>query len=196
MNEQKLKRRLSAYPSEMWEILALAMNGKGYEKEFAFHHQATAFVSRFYKFRLDAIEAGVKGAIALRELSASGVDALGGLFNTRSQGAGGPYVIRWTHSSIATGVAAQVAAQPFEPSVDVPQDDKGAEMLGLLMQGGRSTARELTPEELAAHEAAKQHEAARRVDETLPKSLEQALCDHEADVTGTFCLKCRVPMVL
>lgn len=177
--EKYLARKMSTYPQEMFEILQCAMRGEGYVKTFAEHNQAVGFTAKFYRFRMDAIEAGMTGALALRELTASGKDSLGGLLNTRGPGAGGPYTVTWIHSGMAT-------ATDYRRASGAPSRDGVEDFLTHALGGEKSTAREISEEEL------KQHEAQRK-DVELPADLNQALCEHEWDTTDTHCLKCKTP---
>lgn len=93
--EEQLQRRLSTYPAEMFNIMQQATQGLGYEKTFATHAEANAFLSRYYRFRMDVIESGNPMGQALPNLVATGFDAAGNRFDSKNRNAPGPINVRW-----------------------------------------------------------------------------------------------------
>src|SRR3990167_70606 len=82
------ERRMLTYPLEMWSIIAAARNRENYVKVFSEQARAAAFMGRYYKFRMDAIECRAEGALFLRAMEARGVDSLGARYNTAGEGIG------------------------------------------------------------------------------------------------------------
>lgn len=112
------QRRMATYPQEMFDILLAASQGKNYVKQFDAHNAAGAFVARWGKFRIDAIECHVPGALHSRSFRVSGRDSTGELFNTRYQGVG-PYTITWYYDGPPPGTIE--ALHSFETRTDQQQ---------------------------------------------------------------------------
>lgn len=106
------ERRMRMYRPEMWEILNAAAAGKNYTRTFETHNQTNAFLSRYYKFRQDAMEINERNAKAMLFLEATGVDAEGQPFVTRYQDAQGPFTVTWKYSGPAMQPEAPLSYDP------------------------------------------------------------------------------------
>ena len=131
--KELLKRRLDSAPRDLWEILEAATRGTGWSKQFTYWHDAIAFRMRFHRFRQDAIEAGVPGALELREVMVSGRDASGETLKSQHQGTP-PYLLAFVYTGVPLPNLEQGNPQPSPApkQVELPppsayQDEKVGE---------------------------------------------------------------------
>lgn len=121
--DQAADRRLTAYPQDYWDILVAISSGQGWSKRFEEHHTATAFIARFYRFRMDALQRRVAGALQLRQCIVSGTDASGKLFSANRKGTA-PFLITWTALTEAPEVqAGDLSRYTAESRGEVPPPD-------------------------------------------------------------------------
>lgn len=134
--EAARRRRMNLYRQEYWDILAAARQGLSYTKTFTTHNETNAFLSQYYRFRMDAIETRTEGALFLREVYASGIDGDGETFSTRYKHATPPFTIRWNFTGSAPGAQhmesqeAEAGHQtripafpPISPPIEKPKPD-------------------------------------------------------------------------
>lgn len=114
------KRRLNGYPTECWDILNATVKQQEYSKTFSLHHDAVAFCARFNRFRLDAIEDNVTGALELRDVGSSGTNSDGTLFNARDSWAPGPYTITWRYRGPIRST--EIQPESSIPASELPPD--------------------------------------------------------------------------
>lgn len=123
--EYLVQRRLTMYPSAMWELLQCALASKSTRLEFAEWNLATAFRSRFYRFRMDAVEARVPGALRLSDFSVTGTDGLGARYHA-ARSAPGPITLEFNYTGseapsnevVQPPRAVNSRSEPFVPEID------------------------------------------------------------------------------
>ena len=171
--EEKRKRRLLTYPETVWSILQTVQRGESFKMEIPTWHAAVALRHRFYKFRVDAIEERIEGALRLNDVSVSGVDSLGARLSSNNEGIG-PYLVSFDYRGDKEDLGVRVQA---------PQElEKGTPYIAEL---DRPDCNKLT----------KATDPAEQLMENwlMDKPVNIAECKHEWDVTETRCLLCGVP---
>lgn len=173
--EEKRKRRMLTYPETMWSILQTIQRGESFKIETTTWHAAVALRHRFYKFRVDAIEEGIVGALRLNDVSVSGVDSLGARLSSNNEGIG-PYLVSFDYFGEKSDIGVRVEAprelekgMPYIAEIDRPDFSKLTKPV--------DTAERLMENWLKSEEV-QQH---------------PARCQHEWDVTETRCVHCGVP---
>jgi hypothetical protein len=176
----KASARLRLYQSDYWAILTAATQGKNFVKTFGTHNETNAFLSRYYKFRMDLLTVGWQGAIALRDMYATGVDAEGKTFNTHKQMAQGPFTITWHYTGVPRSTI-ETLMQGQEPEQEPPHDytQPGAIVQERKLDAGEAQVLKWMGKDLAAGKGA---------------AAKTQLCPpHEGDTMKYFCRHCGLP---
>ncbi len=111
---ERAMQRMALYRPEYYDIRDAAVAGRDYVKVFSSHNDTNSFLSRYYKFRMDAIEVGERGARALLFMKATGVDGEGSTFNTRYKNAPPPFTVTWKYEGPAEGTEVVVPQNETE----------------------------------------------------------------------------------
>ena len=204
------KRRLSTYPASFFTLIDAAKAKQPATAVFEQHNKACAILMRYYRFRADAIEDRIEGALLLRNLQATGINADGTPFNTRRADAPGPYTIIWAHDA---GLELDSNEQPM---LEIHAPDKPQRQGGIAPQvGGDTSPGEKAVEEYLARR--KQAAQPKQADVELaaqPTQEQSAVAQpldipaldastqgepippcppHELDPLTGGCVKCRLP---
>lgn len=166
-------RRMSTYGQAFYAILRAAQAGIDHMSVFEDWHEATAFASRYSQFRLDILQDMRKmNSAPLADMYRTGHDAKGEKFDTKREGTA-PYTLIWRYRGL-----------PPEALKDVELD----EALGLA---GTQQEEQQQHSALPKSPDAGEQYTEGWLNGKTPKAAE---CAHEADATGTRCLKCNRPM--
>lgn len=144
-------RRMSTYPGEMLLIIKAAMDKQDYRKRCRDWNEAVAFLARYYKFRMDAIESGLGGALLLRDMQARGTNLATGMNLRSNYPEEGEYELtwHWTGGEELFEAVTQELGINNSAARAPEQQDPGEELLQQTMQSYDRPKIETTPERQA-----------------------------------------------
>lgn len=185
------QRRMNTYPGEMWLILEAAMQKKDYMKTVGDWNAGVAFLARYYKFRMDAIECRVAGALDLRDMVARGKNIKTGNILSSKYPEEGIFELTWKYEGLPDAIGG-----PPEPG-QISPDEKIAE--AYLQRNVVETREDPLDRFLREATAEKRKDNLHSFDEALKRvegterEAQAKECEHEWDKNKVFCLKCQKP---